>query len=495
MVRIYPHSYPRIIRNYLQEAGGALVKLGQILALRHEILPPEYCWELSELFDNVTPMSYYAVRCIIVEEYGRQPNEIFTLFEERPIASASFAQVHKAILADGRVVAVKVQRPDLETKVRGDFRFLKFISIIISPVLNLHAIRFSEALSEIEESTYKELDYRLEKDNAEAIRQSITDHTKFYIPKTYSELTTTKVLVQDFVEGIKLNDILRAKRELVGSDKFKDNDLDLNTIAVDIVSELARQYFMGGIYHSDPHPGNIIITSDKRIAFVDFGIVGSVSKYSRAMFWDFIGHIAVNPDPQKAAEAFLKLGLRPIEDRVRYLAQDNQQVIRQFSDVLETLSESFEQPLGSIMKSWSNAIGNPGETLYNRSTAVAFLKALKLAEQYNVHFQKDIIIFIRALVIADMMAMQISPFFKISESLSQFARNYDLVVKDLDDVVLNQPLIENAKLLDPWDEEARLNAREFVFNWFQNMTEDRPSLYKKIKFKSETLKKLLLNKL
>jgi predicted unusual protein kinase regulating ubiquinone biosynthesis (AarF/ABC1/UbiB family) len=465
---------------YLEEAGGALIKMGQILALRYEILPPEYCWELSELFDNVPPMGYAEVQEIISKEFGKSPHEMFTIFEDAPIASASFAQVHRAILPNGKEVAVKVQRPNLEYKVKKDFRFLRTISPFLNLMFRMKTLSVRDILFELEESTLRELDFRLEKDNAEIIRKNLPKTNRFVVPECYSEFTTAKILTQDFIHGTKLTDIMRAKNSNVTNEQFRDIDFDLDRIADDIISELGRQYFMVGTYHSDPHPGNIIITNDGKIALVDFGIVGHVTKFSRSLFWNFIRHIVLDVDAEKAAAAFIRLGSRPIEERVRFLSQDKIQVPDQFLQIISELSTSFEHPLKSVMDNWDDATGDPSTPIYDRSTAVAFIKGMKLAEQYCVHFQRDLIMFIRTLVIGDMMAMQIAPTFKMKHALVKFAREYPEVVNEMQER-LSHYEIENEKLSDPWNEDARYNAKAYISEWFEDLIDNRPSLYKKIK--------------
>ncbi len=488
---ISPIPYHKITRMYLEEAGGAFIKIGQILALRYEILPPEYCLELSELFDNVPSMDWDTVKSIIATEYGNNQNDIFTLIEESPIASASFAQVHKAILASGKEVAVKIQRPGLMAKIKEDFRFLRFLSFFVSPILHLQAFKLREILDEMEKTTVKELNFRLEKDNAEIIRKSIDRPERFLVPETYSDITTEKVLVQDFVNGLKLTDVIRSRNTMVSSERFAAIDFDLDKIASDITAELARQYFQVGTYHSDPHPGNILITKDNKIAFVDFGIVGTVSKYSRALFWNFVKHIAIELDPEKAAVTFLRLGLRSIEDRIRFLSQENNRAIETYLEILKKMAEVYEKPLGQIVGTWSNSIGHQSESLYNRSTAVSFIKAMRIAESYNVHFHTDLIHFIRTLVIDDMMAMQISPTFRMDLALQGFAKEHSEMITDLEKYLLESPQIENQKLADPYDEFEREKAKEFLTEWFQDLVEDRGTLYNKIKQPAEKLMQLI----
>lgn len=490
-LRLYPDSYPKLMRLYFQEAGGVLVKIGQILALRYEILPPQYCWELSELFDNVSPLNYYEVKKIIIEELGSDPSEIFSVLEEQPVASASFAQVHKGVLNNGRIVAVKIQRPGLHLKVRHDFKFLRILSFLIKPFFQLRALPIGEIFKELEQTTILELDYRLEKDNAEIIRNNVlkSNSEKIVVPKTYTELTTNRVMVQDFIEGTKLNDILRLKQGQTFA-QADNSFFDLKQISLDIVTEMAREYFVDGIYHSDPHPGNIIITHSGKIALVDFGIVGHVKPYSRALFWDFIRPVAVNQDSSKAAKAFLRLGLKQIEEKIRFLAQDRKEPVDVYFDMVEELSSTYEKSLGTIINNWSQSIIDPAESVYNRSTAVAFLKAMRIAEQYNVRFQRDLILFIRALVIADMMAMQLSPGFRIDQALKNFADQNEEKVSELEESI-KEFIPETDKFRDPWNEDVRNETKEFIYEWYQDLVDSRPMLKNKLKFSISRMKSLL----
>ncbi|MBU6389712.1 phosphotransferase [Patescibacteria group bacterium] len=483
---------PRLLRQYLEECGGAFVKVGQLLALRYEILPPEYCWELSELFDNVAPFNLSQVETIIYYELGRSPYEIFTLFEEQPIASASFAQVHKAVLADGKTVAVKIQRPGLESMVRSDFFFLRMLGWFSSPYLHLKAIRISELLEEMEETTLQELDFRREKENAELIRQSLPADSRCFIPYTYPELTTAHVLVQEFVEGVRLNDIMRSRRQGIPPQQFDTAQLYLDQVAYDLLNEITRQYFNDGIYHADPHPGNIIITPEGKIGIIDFGLVGRVSLFSRALFWEFVRHTAVDGDYKSATEAFLRLGFLSVEDRLRFLAQDNDAALTVLQEMVAILASSYYRPFKAVADHWAHAIGKPGESLYDRSTAVAFFKAMRLVEQYNVHFQKDIILFIRTLVIADMTAMQISPTFKMSTVLEKYAQRYRDEAQKLQETAAQEWYSENEQLLDPWNQDSRDKSKEYIIEWFNRLIEDRPELYQKIRPPVEQLRQILL---
>jgi predicted unusual protein kinase regulating ubiquinone biosynthesis (AarF/ABC1/UbiB family) len=484
-------STEKLIRKYMEEAGGAFVKLGQILALRYEFLPPSFCLELAELFDNVAPMDYYTVWHIVQNELKQSPAEMFIVFEEQPVASASFGQVHRAILKDGKEVAVKVQRPNLLEKIKFDFKFLRFMAVFATPVFNIKALRLDEIIADLEETSYRELDYRIEKDSAEKVRKNVKSD-KFYIPKTYTEYTTKRVLIQDFVKGIKVNDIVRARTSKLASEAIKLANYNLDDVAESILEELARQYYEDGFYHGDPHPGNIILTSDGKIALVDFGIMGSVKKYSRSLFWNFIKHVSkVGAEPLEASKAFLRLGLRPIEDRIRFLANGNERPINLYFKIIDELAIAYEKILLDIMEGWSSSLGKPGESLYERSTAVNFIKAMRLAEDYDVHFQKDLVPFIRTLVIGDMMAMQISPTFKMTEALHNFEKSCPEVVKDMEKYLEEHHEVDDEKLSDPWNESIRDDAKEFLIEWLANLTENRATLYQKIKPQVELLKKEL----
>lgn len=241
--------------------GGGLIKVGQAISTRVDIMPVEFTELLSTLQDQVPPVPFEEIKKRIIKDLEKSPEEIFAFFEEIPIASASLGQAHKAILKSGEKVAVKVQYPNIDRIIEADLKALRFalwmFKIHVPKSLNLDVIyeEFSRFLNE-------ELDYIHEAQNAEKIKANFTSLEKIFIPRVYWEYTTKKVLTLEFVEGEKITDF--ARTHLSREEKKK---------IANILSEAyCKQFFVDKFFHGDPHPANIFIQKDQKVAFVDFGV-------------------------------------------------------------------------------------------------------------------------------------------------------------------------------------------------------------------------------
>jgi len=253
------------LRRTFEKLGPTFIKLGQLLSVRPDLVPKEYSKELEKLQDQVQPFSFNEARSIIESEFGKKIEHIFAEFEKTPVASASISQVHKATLKTGQKVAVKVQRPNVKQLMETDIEImLYFANLLQNNVGEAKRFRPVKIVQEFKEWTEKELDFRLEARNAKRFLQNFKNSKTVYIPKIYDELTTEKVLTLEFIEGIELHDLAEIKKR----------KLDFNKIIKNGFDAIMSQVFVHGIFHADPHPGNIIIQKNNSIAFVDFGIVG-----------------------------------------------------------------------------------------------------------------------------------------------------------------------------------------------------------------------------
>ena len=250
------------------ELGGVLLKAGQYLATRADVLPPAYVERLARLQDRARPLPYTAVRRVIADELGAEPEAIFARIWRRPIASASLAQVHRATLVDGREVAIKVQRPDVRGALHADLRTLRLAVRAIESLEG--ALGFSLLLDQLEHSLERELDFRLEAGSAGRMRESFSGDARVRIPYVVPEFTRRRVLVTEYLPGIRVTDRPRLERAGVDCTKVLDTLLDAYAI----------QVFSHGFFHGDPHPGNLLvlpgIDGAFQLCFVDFGIVQEV---------------------------------------------------------------------------------------------------------------------------------------------------------------------------------------------------------------------------
>jgi predicted unusual protein kinase regulating ubiquinone biosynthesis (AarF/ABC1/UbiB family) len=249
----------------LEELGPCFIKLGQVLSTRPDVMPANYIEALSRLQSTVTPVPAEKVTAIIESELGAPISELFASFDCEPLATASMAQVHRAIMPDGTEVAVKVQRPGVRQRIEIDIEILHEIANFASKYTPYgKRYGFLQIVRELERSLNQELDFRLEADNTRLIGKQIAEFQLLTTPSVFAEYTTRRVLTLSFVHGRHLADVSREELDA----------LDSRSIAKELLSAYLKQMVIDGVFHCDPHPGNILLTDDGRLALMDFGMVG-----------------------------------------------------------------------------------------------------------------------------------------------------------------------------------------------------------------------------
>ncbi len=282
------------------ELGGVLLKAGQFLATRADVLPPAYVERLARLQDRARPLPYTVVRRMLIQELGAEPEAIFARIWRRPIASASLAQVHRATLADGREVALKVQRPDVRGALHADLGALRLAVRAIQSIEG--PLGFSLLLDQLELSLERELDVRLEAESARRMGANFAGDPRVRIPYVVPEFTRGRVLVTEYLPGIRVTD--RARLERAG--------VDCAQVLDTLFGAYAAQVFAHGLFHGDPHPGNLLVLPGRggefELCFVDFGIVQDVPAGFHAGVVALVRGILAR-DPDGTAAALLQLGL------------------------------------------------------------------------------------------------------------------------------------------------------------------------------------------
>jgi len=269
--------------------GGLMIKLGQFLSSRADLLPEQALAVLSSLQDEVPAEPFSHVVSVIEEEFGKPIDQIFTYVENKATAAASLGQVHKAELAStGEVVAVKIQRPNIDQIVRMDLNSLKFVIRVITRFVSTgNFIDLKGVYREFERTVYEEIDFVSEAANCKRFKEMFKDDETVYIPEVYEDYITRRLLVLEWIDGIKINDY--AALEAAGIDRLE--------AANRTVQAYFHQFFDEGFFHADPHPGNIFVKpgtpeNGPIIEFVDFGMVGSITssmkKSMRALFLSFL---------------------------------------------------------------------------------------------------------------------------------------------------------------------------------------------------------------
>jgi len=317
-------SFPieKRLRLTLERLGPTFIKFGQVLSVRPDLIPKNYVKELEKLQDRVPSFPYSIVKEQIKKELGKDIDEIFLNFEKKPIASASISQVHKATLKDGKNVAVKIQRPNVQEIMETDVEIMFYVAKQLEK--HMPKLRKFEPVKIIEEFskwTIKELDFKREAINAKRFARNFSRDKQVKIPKIYDEFTTNKILVMEFIDGIELHNIKQ----------IKNKKINLKPLIETGFKAILTQVFIHGFFHADPHPGNIIITNDKKIAFVDFGIVGHFDENLKAKSIDLFYGI-IGGDTKQIVDTLIDLSGNEIENR--------NELEYEISDVLQPLQSS-----------------------------------------------------------------------------------------------------------------------------------------------------------
>ncbi|MBW1996353.1 MAG: AarF/ABC1/UbiB kinase family protein [Deltaproteobacteria bacterium] len=285
------------VRMALEELGPTFVKMGQFLSTRPDLLPVEFIRELEKLQDHVPPVEKGEVEKIIEMELGAPVKDIFIDFEAVPLASASIGQVHFARLMDGDEVVVKVQRPNVRKTIEVDLEIMLHIATLMERHLKAAEIhRPTRLVEEFARTIEKELDYTFEAAHVERFAIQFMGDRTIYVPKIYRETTTRRILTMEYIRGIKASDV----------DRLIQEGLDTREIARRGFDLILKQIFLYGFFHADPHPGNVFILPNNVICYLDFGMMGRISRKTRENFADLVMGI-VRRDEVKATDAFLRL--------------------------------------------------------------------------------------------------------------------------------------------------------------------------------------------
>jgi predicted unusual protein kinase regulating ubiquinone biosynthesis (AarF/ABC1/UbiB family) len=287
-------SGPVRMRVAFERLGGAWVKLGQMLALRFDLLPAAYCDELFKLLNQVAPFPYSDVRDIIRQELGAEPETVFRSFAPESFAAASIGQVHRAVLHNGDKVAVKVQRPGIRDILQADIDLMYGMTWLLDWTHLFGATRSREVIDEFARWTADELDYLVEARQAVLLWEHARGDRLERIAQVYRDYTTSRVLTTELIEGIPLVDILVAIREgdRAYLDALEAGGHDLDRIVRHLDWNMLNQVFVFGYFHADLHPANLFVLPGDAIGYVDFGIVGqlpdrvrdSLTRYSWLLF-------------------------------------------------------------------------------------------------------------------------------------------------------------------------------------------------------------------
>lgn len=273
---------PEKLRKIIEELGPTFVKLGQVISMRQDILPVEYCEELTKLRTDVNPMDFGEVEAVITEEYGKPLSDVFLEIDSRPLGSASIAQVHRAVLKDGSDVVVKVQRPGIREIMGRDIALLERASSLLKLAGGTgNAIDFKMVLEEMWFTAQQEMDFMMEANNMDKFAELNEGIAYIASPKINHMYTTSKVLVMEYISGIQIDDI----------DALKIAGYDLKEISQKLAENYIKQIIDDGFFQADPHPGNLYIR-DGKIVWIDLGMMGTLTNRDKELFRQAIAAVA-----------------------------------------------------------------------------------------------------------------------------------------------------------------------------------------------------------
>lgn len=316
------------LRLALEELGPTFIKLGQILSSRRDLVNAEYYEELCRLHDNVPTFPGEQSERIFLEEIGITVEQAFASFETEPFAAASIAQVHRATLKDGTLVAIKVQRPNIPLVIERDLSIIldlaKFVDKHVSDIATLNPIG---VVTEFAATLKKELDFRNEATNEDRFRKQFDDNAFIHVPRVYEEFSAEKVLTLEFMSGISVSD-----REALAA-----NDIDPVELSERMTRLIYQQIFEFGFFHGDPHPGNMTVLNDGAVGLYDYGMMGSFSPAFRSSIAHMIAGLA-EKDHQQVMQAIVQMSEEGYVERGEHMLRD----VEEFSEA------HLNQPLKDI---------------------------------------------------------------------------------------------------------------------------------------------------
>jgi ubiquinone biosynthesis protein len=361
---------PDILRNILTDLGPVYVKLGQLLSTRPDLLPPEYIDALSSLQSNVPVVPPSEIASFIQIQLPQPPEEIFSQIDYQAIAAGSIAQTHRATLKDGRIVAIKIQRPGIDVTVARDISLLRKTAELVSgtdfgkqyDIVSL-AEEFSTALK-------AELDFTQEANYTEQLRHNLAKSTWFdpkriVVPQIYRHLTTPKILVMEWLDG---DPLLTAQMD--GKEYNGDRDAEKKALTTLIFRAFFQQYLVDGFFHADPHPGNIFYLADGRLAILDCGMMGRLDPRTQTVLIEMVLAI-IDLDAQRCSQLTLQLAdaTQPVD--LFQLERDYERLLRKYGNLsLSNInaSQAFYEILQAARNNylrWPSNIGLFAKSLAN----------------------------------------------------------------------------------------------------------------------------------
>ncbi|HEX5437482.1 MAG TPA: AarF/UbiB family protein [Gemmatimonadaceae bacterium] len=365
------------------QLGPTYIKLAQVFAARADILPEPYLSEIGELTDRVPPLPLSTIESVIQREFGQPPSALFQCFAPEPLAAASLGQVHRATFAD-REVVVKVLRPGVEELVAIDlhaaFRILFFINVLFP---NHHVRAITTIVREFAKHIEEEMDFRQEARNAQLIRANFANDSRVSVPRVVDELTRQRVLVLEYMEGTKVDRL---------HERIASGDISVQALLATLVEVYVKMMLVDGIFHADPHPGNLLVSPEGRLVLLDFGMVVRVEQETRSRLIQTI-MAAVRQDVDGVIAGFYELGLLDPEVD-RGTVRDAARSLMSIAFTPDAQPRQIQRIVNEVMSTFYRwPITLPSELVYfGRAAALAEGIAMRYEPTFNsVQFATPIV--------------------------------------------------------------------------------------------------------
>ena len=399
-----PTCGPRVLRWYFETCGGGYVKMGQLLATRYDLLRTDYTEELGKLLDSLPPVPTARITQVIELELGRPHAELFAVFGSRPLATASLAQVHSAVLADGDEVVVKVLKPGIGDRVRIDLTFLRLTARVVDVLPVLRGLDVSGLVEELARSAVEELDLTREAlYTAYLHEQMAADPIAHYAPKVYRRLCSRKVLTLEHVRGVTVREMLTAIT--TGDDQalasWSARGITPERTAVILLRSVLEQTMRLRVFHADPHPSNLIVSDGGTLNWVDFGLVGWIDERQ----WELQLRLRDAIAQERIHDAYLALleAMEPLP----------------FRDL-----SRFEQEIKQSLRDFLVASRDPDAPLSQKSTGAFLLRTLANLRRNRLPMTSSTVQLYRTILVADMVMLGLYPSIDWQGHLRRFLRDY-----------------------------------------------------------------------
>lgn len=395
----------------LENLGPAYVKLGQFLSSRGDMMPPEYIDALERLQENVKPFAFEEAEQIVQKELGVRISKAFMSFETDPVGSASLGQVHRATLRDGRNVVVKIQRPNIKEEIIEDLDVFNEIAEFLQAHTEAgKKYLLDELMSEFRKFVLRELNYKNEQQNLKILAENLREFEQIIVPEPIEDYTTSAIITMDFIKGTKVTSITPLRKM----------DIDGKRLADTLFHSYMKQIVIDGFYHADPHPGNIFITGDNRIAILDLGMVGYLSDSLQ----------------QNLLYILLAIGDGRGDDVAKYALKIGRET--------ETFNkEVFESKINELISKYS------AMSIKNVQVGKVILELTKLSSTNGVYVPAELTMLGKTLLNLDKIGKTLDPDFEPNEAINRYSNK-----------LLQQKLLKSANSSKSY--EVLLESKEFL---------------------------------